>query len=391
MAKTPREKDVSTLTHDKVSRLNNPTAEMAGLYEQQEEMLGEDERAMPFSYEPPASYPLCKPCHSRLHKRFSADPGEWELFCLHLEAGGHGSEFVTLRGLAERRALCREIASGRKVALPRIREKESGPYWWRSLTLDPESLQAPWARPRPLRPRPDEAAFRRAFARAGLSKGDIAFLRAHADAPRRTATMRTLACEAMGKDDPKSANLRYGTLARRLTSLLAWEPDKREDGSSIWMSLIAEGWWPPGREYEWTMVPSAARAVRNMFGGGLDEESRPPLKKHAHIDAERGEEGMWTEKGFCLPFANDYLPITPELAGRVIDWQLRSEDWSGLFELESFSREGLALAKEVKAQLPDWRIIYWDHYKSHEARERGIKDSRYYEYEITLDEPGNDR
>lgn len=46
MAKTPREKDVSTLTHDKAVRLNNPTAEMASLYEQQEEMLGDGGREM---------------------------------------------------------------------------------------------------------------------------------------------------------------------------------------------------------------------------------------------------------------------------------------------------------------------------------------------------------
>lgn len=46
MAKTPREKDVSTLTHDQAVRLNNPTAEMAGLYEQQEEMLGDGGREM---------------------------------------------------------------------------------------------------------------------------------------------------------------------------------------------------------------------------------------------------------------------------------------------------------------------------------------------------------
>ena len=46
MAKTPREKDVSTLTHDKAVRLNNPTAEMASLYEQQVEMLGESSREM---------------------------------------------------------------------------------------------------------------------------------------------------------------------------------------------------------------------------------------------------------------------------------------------------------------------------------------------------------
>lgn len=56
MAKTPREKDVSTLTHDKAVRLNNPTAEMASLYEQQEEMLGEAAREMRI----PRDRPLAK-------------------------------------------------------------------------------------------------------------------------------------------------------------------------------------------------------------------------------------------------------------------------------------------------------------------------------------------
>jgi adenine-specific DNA-methyltransferase len=46
MAKTPREKDVSTLTHDQAVRLNNPTAEMASLYEQQVEILGDGDREM---------------------------------------------------------------------------------------------------------------------------------------------------------------------------------------------------------------------------------------------------------------------------------------------------------------------------------------------------------
>lgn len=44
MARTPtppRAKSVAALTHDEATRLNNPTAEMASLYEQQAEMLGE--------------------------------------------------------------------------------------------------------------------------------------------------------------------------------------------------------------------------------------------------------------------------------------------------------------------------------------------------------------
>lgn len=56
MAKTPREKDVSTLTHDKAVRLNNPTAEMASLYEQQVEMQGELPREMQIQHDRPLAH-----------------------------------------------------------------------------------------------------------------------------------------------------------------------------------------------------------------------------------------------------------------------------------------------------------------------------------------------
>lgn len=56
MAKNPREKDVSTLTHDKAVRLNNPTAEMASLYEQQVEILGEGAREMRIARDRPLAH-----------------------------------------------------------------------------------------------------------------------------------------------------------------------------------------------------------------------------------------------------------------------------------------------------------------------------------------------
>lgn len=43
---TPTAKSVATLTHDEAQRINNPTAEMASLFEQQEELLGEATREM---------------------------------------------------------------------------------------------------------------------------------------------------------------------------------------------------------------------------------------------------------------------------------------------------------------------------------------------------------
>lgn len=46
MAKPPKPKDISTLTHDAARRINNPTAEMASLYEQQEELLRTRWKAM---------------------------------------------------------------------------------------------------------------------------------------------------------------------------------------------------------------------------------------------------------------------------------------------------------------------------------------------------------
>jgi adenine-specific DNA-methyltransferase len=46
MAKPPKPKDISSLTHDAARRINNPTAEMASLYEQQEEQMRTRWKAM---------------------------------------------------------------------------------------------------------------------------------------------------------------------------------------------------------------------------------------------------------------------------------------------------------------------------------------------------------
>ncbi|RVD00269.1 site-specific DNA-methyltransferase, partial [Mesorhizobium sp. M7A.F.Ca.ET.027.02.1.1] len=45
MAKTPIQKAIDALTHDAARRINNPTAEMASLYEQQAEIMGDGERS----------------------------------------------------------------------------------------------------------------------------------------------------------------------------------------------------------------------------------------------------------------------------------------------------------------------------------------------------------
>jgi hypothetical protein len=220
-----------------------------------------EDYSQPFTFEPPQTYPLCKPCHLRLHKRFNQPAEEWELFCRHVDAGGYGSEFVQQYPPSKRMALCDKIAAGEPVKVDTIRSRDDAKPWWRDLTLDPESLQAAWARPRPLRPRPDKSAYRDALRQAALSEIEWAILRYHARAYRRTVTMREIANNVLGQTGPSAANLAYGGLAKRISRYLDWEPDRREDGSYFWMSVIAEGWMPTStkerpREFEFVMVPA---------------------------------------------------------------------------------------------------------------------------------------
>lgn len=225
-----------------------------------------EDYSQPFTYEPPQTFPLCKPCHLRLHKRFNQPAEEWELFCRHVDAGGYGREFVAMYPLASRRALMQKLVVGEPFEVPIIRERAPDDRWWRSLTLDPESLQAPWARPRPLRPRPNKAAFIHALLAIAPSEKERAILRHHAQADRRTTTMRAIAIEVFGSSSAQTANLAYGKIARRLVEATDWEPDVRADGTPIWISIIVEGWSPPPkdgvqREYELVMVPDLAEHI----------------------------------------------------------------------------------------------------------------------------------
>jgi len=220
----------------------------------------------PFLFEPPATYPMCSSCHGRLHKRFDQPVEHWQLFRLHVLGGGYGREFTKLYSKGERDRLAAGLATGEQIALPTIRPRLSTDDWWLDLSLDPESREAAWARPRPLRPRPDTGAFSRTIGALNLADQDRRILRAHAAASRRSLGMQAIALAVLGGGTAQTANLIYGKLAKKLCQHLQWIPDRREDGSEIWMSVVAEGWQPSPiegkrRDYEWVMVPSLAAAV----------------------------------------------------------------------------------------------------------------------------------
>lgn len=220
-----------------------------------------EDYSMPYLFSPPATYILCTVCHQRLHKRFPSEagmPSDWDVFLAHVRSGGYGREFTSYPRAA-RLAWKAQIVAGETVNLHSAHPRKlSGQEWWQNLSLDPESMTAPWARPRPWLARPLTDEYKAALSRVRPSGGELALLRAHANFPRRCATMRQLAASALNSTLPSQANLIYGTLAHRLADALAskWAPEMREDESPIWMSTIAEGWQPAGREFEWVMVPS---------------------------------------------------------------------------------------------------------------------------------------
>ena len=102
----------------------------------------------PYRWEPPAEYPVCKTCHGRLHKRFN-DPSGWAAYKLHLKRGGHGSDLKTPRMRDDVKRIALALARGESPALPTLRPPMATDLWWDSLTIDPASLTAVSARPRP--------------------------------------------------------------------------------------------------------------------------------------------------------------------------------------------------------------------------------------------------
>lgn len=223
-----------------------------------------EDYSRPFLFKPSACHAVCTVCHQRLHKRFTA-PQEWKVFLVHVRSGGYGREFTALYSQEQRRDWAQQYQAGQSPVLPALRARAlQGTEWWQHLTLDPDSLMAAWARPRPLRPRPHAAAYRAAIEQLKLTVREVELLAFHANSPRRTTTMLQLSTEVFASTNPAIAGMHYGALAHRLCEQLQWAPDCRDDGSPVWMSVLAEGWQPEGcREFAWTMIPALAGIYRN--------------------------------------------------------------------------------------------------------------------------------
>jgi hypothetical protein len=92
--------------------------------------------------------------------------------------------------------------------------------------------------------------------------------------------------------------------------------------------------------------------------GSLVEE------KAVRIMCDYSAEGVWQVDGGACSVAD--LPVTAVLQQRILNWQAwfetcnACEDVDPNFDHEGFTIEGLSIATAVKAQLPDWKVLYYD-------------------------------
>jgi hypothetical protein len=87
---------------------------------------------------------------------------------------------------------------------------------------------------------PGAAAVRQALQVIAATPQQRAMLQAHFNAPGHVMTARGLA-EAVGQSDYRYANSQYGKLGHILADELGWSPERRSDGTIMWISSMATG------------------------------------------------------------------------------------------------------------------------------------------------------
>ena len=92
--------------------------------------------------------------------------------------------------------------------------------------------------------------------------------------------------------------------------------------------------------------------------------------RHLHLMADYGTPGVWDHDG--NPLDPTKLPLSPKFRARLARWTARFEkSFEGEIDLDAFAAEGRAIARAVKAELPDWSIVYFDEAEAARAKYQG--------------------
>jgi hypothetical protein len=91
---------------------------------------------------------------------------------------------------------------------------------------------------------------------------------------------------------------------------------------------------------------------------------------HLHLMADYGSAGVCDHDG--NPLDPSKLPLSDKLRARLARWCARFEkSFETEIDLDAFAPEGRAIARAVKAELPDWSIIYFDEADAARAKYQG--------------------
>jgi hypothetical protein len=103
------------------------------------------------------------------------------------------------------------------------------------------------------------------------------------------------------------------------------------------------------------------------------------FRRRVRLMADYGTAGLWDYDGTALDLAK--LPLSPRLGARLSRWCDRFQaSLDREIDLEAFAAEGRAIARAVKAEPPDWSIVYFD--EAAAAREKYQGPPSAYEVEI---------
>ena len=114
--------------------------------------------------------------------------------------------------------------------------------------------------------------------------------------------------------------------------------------------------------------------------------------KWVRIMCDYCADGVWAKSGgAALP---EDLPVSEVLRNRIRSWQAWYEESAGQddgswVDLAAFAEEGEAIARAVKAELPDWTVIYHneakleDVFKLRRVFGRVEVPRSHFEYEVT--------
>lgn len=131
---------------DRCTPSTAPPCSMCGDPAPSQMQVHAEDYSRPYIWHAPATYPVCRLCHARLHRRFIA-PAQWLAFGQFLRRGWYAREVAA----ADLHRLVQDGATYGWRQPPHAIPHRSGPhaFWWESLTLDPASKMSPIARPRP--------------------------------------------------------------------------------------------------------------------------------------------------------------------------------------------------------------------------------------------------